>query len=618
MDNHHQTLTRRATATDEDIINFLQRQPSLPEDNASPAELPDTSHKRKQSDVANIGNLNIGQSDLRATFELERIEQGVEEEEDDHVHPLKSPLLSPTSYNIGSPTAQRLFFSSHPAIKNVRFVAAFLVFVTVVTLGGLNRRSRGGSSSDGDDWGWSMVGDGLWFENEESDWLEYYPDPARLPKMVSTGPQRVDDNLGGMHLFTDVCVTNNIDSAKPPELDTSLRGLIYFDKRMAKNPKRCVPCSTKAMNTRAEDKWGESSSLDSELGHQCGMKGLHTMYATSVTDWNDCTAETENRQFMIRNKQNQLPSHAKNVRYFEEPTLLLSFKANDRESSLFDTLFTYLPYWHVYRKEGYPFNNVFSKSVQGCLSHSRNWFCELTHQMGAFGYARETNWEESHATLYCFKNLYYNQLEYQRTLSHPRQITKQIMDEFRDEVFNHFGLRPRDRKEMIEKDRKLATRILLYANESGDKNRWDNLDQLVRKVTGKHPHVDFHIVQDFDIPIAEQARLFNSADAVVMATGDHMANSIFVPDDTIFAELACGSPSLTNNPRFMELIAGSSTSVDSYTTSSCSESRSDAALCITCLQDKSSFTMPSASFEALIDDIVKRHSGKTSVVRDER
>jgi hypothetical protein len=192
------------------------------------------------------------------------------------------------------------------------------------------------------------------------------------------------------------------------------------------------------------------------------------------------------------------------------------------------------------------------------------------------------------------------------------------MDEFRDEVFNHFGLRPRDRKEIIEKDRKLATRILLYANKSGDKNRWDNLDQLVRKVTGKHPHVDFHIVQDFDIPIAEQARLFNSADAVVMATGDHMANSIFVPDDTIFAELACGSPSLTNNPRFMELIAGSATIVDSYTTSSCSESGSDAAFCITCLQDKSSFTMPSASFEALIDDIVQRHSGKTSVVRDER
>eukprot|EP00985_Skeletonema_marinoi_P029998 scaffold29976_cov94-Skeletonema_marinoi.AAC.1 len=97
MDNHHQTLTRRATATDEDIINFLQRQPSLPEDNASPAELPDTSHKRKQSDVANIGNLNIGQSDLRATFELERIEQGVEEEEDDHSNCTASILFFPPS-----------------------------------------------------------------------------------------------------------------------------------------------------------------------------------------------------------------------------------------------------------------------------------------------------------------------------------------------------------------------------------------------------------------------------------------------------------------------------------------------------------------------------------------
>eukprot|EP00574_Skeletonema_japonicum_P013981 CAMPEP_0201719030 /NCGR_PEP_ID=MMETSP0593-20130828/4372_1 /ASSEMBLY_ACC=CAM_ASM_000672 /TAXON_ID=267983 /ORGANISM="Skeletonema japonicum, Strain CCMP2506" /LENGTH=608 /DNA_ID=CAMNT_0048209421 /DNA_START=91 /DNA_END=1917 /DNA_ORIENTATION=+ len=608
MDNH-QTLTRRATATDEDITNLLQRQSSLPEEIASPTELPDTSHKRKQSDVA-FDNLNIGQSDLRATFELERIEQGVEEDDDQaHPHPLRSPLVSPTSSNLSSSTTQRPLLS-FPAMKNVRFIAAFIVFATVATLSGV-KRSRGGSFSD-DGWGWEMVGDGIWFENEESDWLEYYPDPARLPKMVSTGPQRVADDLGGMHLFTDVCVTNNIDSAKPPELDTSVRGLVYFDKRMSRNPKRCVPCSTKAMNARAEDKWGESSSLDSQLGHQCGMQGLHAMYASSVTDWNDCTAETENRQFMIRNRQNQSPSHAKNVHYFEEPTLLMSFKANDRESSLFEFLFTYLPYWHVFRKEGYPFDSVFSKSVQGCLSHSRNWFCELTHQMGAFGYARETNWEETHATMYCFKNLYFNQ----QSFSYSRQITKQIMDEFRDEVFSHFGLpRSRDRKDITEKDgQQLAMRILLHANKTGENNRWDGLDKLIKSVTGKHPHVDFHIVQDFDIPIAEQARLFNSADAVVMATGDHMANSIFVPDDTVFVELSCGLFSRTSDPRFMELIAGSTISVAS---SSCSDSKSDAT-CISCLADQSSFTMSNDSFEALVDDIVKRHKEKTSVVRDGR
>ena len=445
MDN--QTLTRRTTATDEEITNFLQRQPSLPEESISPTELPDTSHKRKQSDIA-LSSLNIG-SDLRATFELERIEQGAEE--DDDLHPLRSPLVSPaSSYSIDSPTTQRLLFSLHPAIKNVRFVAAFIILATITTLGGL-RRSRGVSSDDG--WGWEMVGDGMWFENEESDWIEYYPDPSRLPKMVSTGPQRVHDELAGMHLFTDVCVTYNIDSAKPPDLDTSLRGLIYFDKRMAQNPKRCVPCSTKAMNSRTEDKWGEPSSLDAHLGHQCGMQGLHTMYASSVTDWNDCTAETENRQFMIRNKQNQSPSHAKSVHYFEEPTYLLSFKADDRESSLFDTLFTYLPYWHVFRKNGYPFHSVFSKSVQGCLSHSRNWFCELTHQMGAFSYAREVNWEETHATLYCFKSLYFTQ----QSPTYSGQVTKQIMNEFRDEIFTHFGLRhSRDRKETLEKDRKLC------------------------------------------------------------------------------------------------------------------------------------------------------------------
>jgi hypothetical protein len=596
----HLTLTRRVTATDEDVQQLLlQKQFSQSEDDVAlqtADSLPDTSHKRKQSDIA-LDRLYIPQSDLRATFELEKIEQGVEDEEDNHPH-------SATSY-LGSPTSQRLIFSSYP-MKNARYIAAFIGLAVLVALG-MVRWSR--TANEG--FGWEVVGEGFTIDASEADWLEFYPTPERMPKMTSTGPRRVDESLGGMHLFTDVCVTNNIDSAKPPELDTSLRGLIYFDHRMANNPQRCVPCSTNAMNARAEDKWGEASNLGANLGHQCGMKGLHAMYATSVVDWNDCTAQTGNRQFMIRNKQNQSPSHAKNVHYFEEPTLLLNFKANDRESSLFDTLFTYLPYWHLFRQKGYPYTHVFSKSVQGCLSHSRNWFCELTHQMGAFGYATEIMWEPTHATLYCFRRLYYNQLEYQRSLSRPNSITKPIMNEFRDEVFRHFGLpRPRDRKEMLGKDRNLAMRIVLYANESSDKNRWDGVNKLVEKARGKHAQTDLHIVADFDIPIAEQARLFNSADAIIMATGDHMANAIFVPDDAIFAELSCSSLSLTNNPSFMELISASVISV-----SGCS---SDTIMCISCSADQSSFTMSDSSFLALIDDIVQRYSAKMSVIRDGR
>ena len=115
------------------------------------------------------------------------------------------------------------------------------------------------------------------------------------------------------------------------------------------------------------------------------------------------------------------------------------------------------------------------------------------------------------------------------------------------------------------------------------------------------------------MPIAEQARLFNSADAIVMATGDHFANSIFVPDDTIFAELSCSSRSPTNNPRFMELISGSAINVSSSTSSECSES-----ICIACMEDQSSFTMSDKSFQSLVDDIVERHSAITSVIRDGR
>ena len=608
MDNHHNNnLTRRATATDEDFLELLKSQSSQSEDGATSAspladlsDKPDTSHKRKQSDIA-FDKLNIGS---RTNFELEKIEQGVEEDEDHDYYALHSPPSS-MAYNImnnGCPLSSqtRLIFSSYP-IKNARFVAAFVFLASVAFVGFLR------SSKSTDDWGFEVVGEGF-ATNSVSDWLEFYPSPERMPKMISTGPQRVDDTLGGMHLFTDVCVTNNID-------DTSLRGLIFFDKRMAKNPKRCVPCSTRGMNAREEDIWGEMSSVDTALGHQCGFKGVHASYATSVTDWNECMAETNNHQLLIRNKQTQSPSYAKNVHYFQEPTLLLSFKENDRESSLFDSLFTYLPYWSVFRKDGYPFERVFSKSVQGCLSHSRNWFCELTHQMGAFGYAKEVMWEPTHATLYCFKSLYVNQLEYQRSLSHPMQITKHIMDEFRDEIFSHFGLpRPRDRKEMIERDKKLAMRIVLYANnESSDKNRWEGLDKLVDNSKRKHPHVEFYIIHDFDVPIAEQARLFNSADAIVMATGDHFANSIFVPDDTIFAELSCSSRSPTNNPRFMELISGSAINVSSSTSSECSES-----ICISCMEDQSSFTMSDKSFQSLVDDIVEKHSAITSVIRDGR
>ena len=174
---HHQNLTRRTTATDEDIINLIQRQPSISEEK-SPTEVPDTSHKRKQSDVA-FDNINIGQSDLRATFELERIDQGAEED-DDQNHPLRSPLISAISYN-GSTTLQRPIFSSYP-VFNARFIAALVAIASVATLGGMIRRSRGGLNDDG--WGLEMVGDGLWFEpSRETDWLEYYRDPARLPKM---------------------------------------------------------------------------------------------------------------------------------------------------------------------------------------------------------------------------------------------------------------------------------------------------------------------------------------------------------------------------------------------------------------------------------------------------
>jgi len=610
-------LRRNASATPDEIQDESapssdpQHDPSIPVADEETIVLPTPSHKRKQSDVAVLSQLDISNADVRAAYarysSLSPIEQGTAADAEDSddacgydggIRQWKNPLS--------------------PLLSPCQLIAIFMVLGVLTTLHSVRSRSNKNAIIEDPyyEGGFEEVGGPLEAQLPQEEWTEFFSSPDRMPHFKSAGPWLVDEKIGGLHKFENVCVTNNIDAPKPPEMDTSSRGILYFtkDKVMRNNPKRCVPCSKKQMDSRMEDHWDATSDSDSDLGHRCGMKGLHAMFAHSVSDYNKCMADTENHKVMIRAKQNQSPSHVTNIHFFQEPTFLLQFDAHDRENSLFDMLMTYLPHWHKFRN-GYefPFENVISHSVQGCLTHSRSWFCELTHQMGAFGFAQELQWERKD-TLYCFKSLYYNQLGYQRELNHEGLLTKDIMDDFRDEVFRNMGLpSPRDLSEVRSKDAKLGMKrplnIALYANGA-----WDGLDKLVSTTKSMKKYkasIEFNLIDNFDdLTIAEQANAFNLADALVMATGDHTANAIFTPDDSYFAEVGCHSESLIGNKKFMSLILGTQRSV-----TKCTGGDSEDEICVSC-NGKSNFSMTGAAFRALLDDIMKQHEDKVQFQRD--
>jgi hypothetical protein len=361
-------------------------------------------------------------------------------------------------------------------------------------------------------------------------------------------------------------------------------------------------------------RWADDFSNNN---HPCGFKGLHAMFATSVEDYNNCMADSVHHKLIIAARQNQSPSFVKQIHFHEEPTFLLQFDSHDREKSMFDMLFTYLPHWHKFKKDnhGFPFGYVISHSVQGCLTpSSNNWLCQVLHLMNGFGQARELPWGKEN-TLYCYKKLYYNQLGYQRDLKHEGLIDKRTMNEFRDELFIKLDLPvPRDASSIRKADAKLgmkrSIKLTLYAE---GKNVWKDLDALVSNAQQmkKYDNVSFDVIENLNnIAVAKQAYAFNVVDAIIMATGDHMANAIFSPDETYFVEVGCSSQSLTGNSHFMELVLGTHRSV-----TKCIDGQSADNICVSC-PSEDSFTMTNESFFALIDDVVKSHDDMLSFMRD--
>lgn len=512
------------------------------------------------------------------------------------------------------------------------------------------------------------VGTPLEHHVHEYNKIRFFDNPDKMNPLISKGPILYDNNMGGLHIFENVCLTYNADGIRDRvHPDTSLRGLLYFtnDKEISNNPTRCVPCSVN--HDTPFITWGEmSSNIDSssqnngannalqhEVNHQCGMSGLHAMYASSVGDWSTCIMKEENTNLMEEWGQTMEPTNVSTVHFFQEPTFLLQFNALDKEQSLFDMLLTYLPHWDKFLvgddldgdDAGFPFQSVISHSVKGCLSHSKDWFCEILHQMYAFGEAKEIPWEGDDNTLYCYKELFYNEVGYyQRNIGDEKNanggslVTNKMFGDFREMLFRKFGLSRRRTAELRAEEAEFArthqgggsgtktesggggdgegngdntsgngnddTKIIFYDNKLSEHAVWSEMESLISNVREleKYQNVKFVTVNgDFsDLTVAQQAQKFNEADAVIMAHGQHMANAIFAIDGTYFVEVGCKVESLIGSRRFMELFDGKYRAVER-----CSGKDGTSVVCVVC-KDKESeiFTMNPAVFERLIDDVV--------------
>jgi len=481
----------------------------------------------------------------------------------------------------------------------------------------------------------------------------FYDSPDKMKPMRSKGPRIVDEDVGGgLYVFEDVCLTNNIEQLRYRPQDTSLRGLLYFSEKYADNNQRCVPCS----NAEPLGGWNDMDGEDAKVvGHSCGMPGLHAMFATSVGDWTDCIMEEGNAMKMEEWHQTQSPVNVTTIHFFQKPVFLLQFNAVDMEKSLFDMLLTYLPHWQKFfngseedNKDGFPFDGVISHSTPGCLSHSHNWFCEVLHQMTAFGHAKEIPWESDldgdENTLYCYTELYYNQLGYQRDLDHEGLVTRETFLEFRELLFRKFGLPRRPtledrladaeteklydqaghKNKVVDKDGNANanedvtsdsdnTKIIFYDNKLGDTTIWNEMDSLISKAREleKFQNIKFVTINDVfaDMSVAQQAKKFNEADAIIMAHGKHMANAIFSVDGTSFVEVGCKVDSLISNARFMDLVDGNYFAIESCTKNNDGEENGSAEVCVICAEGHgddmlADFVMTPEAFEKLIDDVV--------------
>jgi hypothetical protein len=441
-----------------------------------------------------------------------------------------------------------------------------------------------------------------------------YNNTRDVPTMISSGPRIVNQQIaGGLYEFNNVCLTKHYTSSY-------LRGLVYFapdEEELMNNELRCAPCSAPLNHPGG---WNGTGRDEKNVKHKCGFECIHASYASSVDDWSDCMGQEVVQRKLKVWGQEQIPARAHTVHYYKDPVYLLNFRPENIGHSLFDTMLVWLPHWDYYRTRHnniFPFKGLLSDSLEGCLTTNDSfWFCEILRAVEAFGMNPiELPPKPNNTTLYCYESLYISHLAAQRQMRYPQWLPKRVFDSFRDVLFEEFKL-PRSRSYKIgnniqegsaSQNANSTKRILFYAHEPSGRRVWNGMNDLIHNAKGqpKYSNLQFDIIHDFNIPITEQAKLFNAADAHVMVHGAQMANSIFSVDGTFFVEIGCRIPVFIGNQGFLNLIDGNYMSVQQCLGKS-------NVPCLVCEGNDltyGNFTMTSDSFERLMDQVVVHVNG---------
>ncbi|KAL7545448.1 hypothetical protein ACHAWF_008803 [Thalassiosira exigua] len=179
-----------------------------------------------------------------------------------------------------------------------------------------------------------------------------------------------------------------------------------------------------------------------------------------------------------------------------------------------------------------------------------------------------------------------------------------MFDEFRDILFEEFGLERERHFHVNRGNTTTSKKILLYAHEASGRRVWLGLKELIQKIRPRYEDVVFDEIDDFGaFTVRQQAHVFNRYDAHVMVHGAQMANSIFAVDRTLFVEVGCRIPEFIGNRKFMSLIDGVHKRVEK-----CRGSNHDASPCVRCVSSGlvySNFTMTDLGFQNLVDEVLR-------------
>ncbi|KAH9261128.1 hypothetical protein BASA81_000832 [Batrachochytrium salamandrivorans] len=327
-------------------------------------------------------------------------------------------------------------------------------------------------------------------------------------KLCSYGPELVfpfqsngEPGDHSAHLLHDVCLTLNVDSIKQVQ-----RGLMYFDPQNA-HGKRCVPCP----NPIEFKNWGE---------HACGVMWNHQINARSLADFQQCYEG--NADFIAKIGQRQTPPKlaTAGLMYRNLPVLELSFAHSNPGHQCFDSLLSLLPI--LFNGDDDEFQIIVH---QNPTCPDTEWLCALLRQVGLFDKHKLLPYNT--AKIPCFANLIVPKWGIARDTIIPPYLLVKL--QFILHTKFHFPVPAKNT-------------VLMYAHDTMSvevnqhRRSWQDMQLAANSM------INVHVVKDFAaMTVYEQGDAFFQAQIVIMPHGGQFGNAVFSRPGTIMIELGCVS-----------------------------------------------------------------------------